>query len=194
MMANVDSIDKRRHGISSTYTQMLIVMVVVMIISTCQFCMFHSKSEIRELQGTNNPISISYGYERNSNHEICDNKILLSFNVANFYFSFHMKVTENPENNEIREDTSENNANSTMPKVLIYITSHFSTQHKEYIKYCWPLALKNSYLLNSSDIMVYMTPNPGEIDEALQLLNETFKEQNLITHIKPNPVRKLNEQ
>ena len=75
---------------------------------------------------------------------------------------------------------------SKMPKVLIYITTHMSQQHKEHLKHCWPLALKNSYLLNSSDIKVFMSPDPVQVGESIQLLKETFKGQNLSYHLHIN--------
>jgi len=76
--------------------------------------------------------------------------------------------------------------NAKMPKVLIYITTHMSQQHKEHLKHCWPLALKNSHLLSSSDIKVFLTPNPTEVDESIQLLENTFPNQNLSYHVSTN--------
>lgn len=73
-----------------------------------------------------------------------------------------------------------------IPKVLIYIATHMPSQHKEYLKHCWPLALKNSYLLNTSDVAVYLTPEEEEIDESVQILKETFKKQNLTYYINKN--------
>jgi len=75
---------------------------------------------------------------------------------------------------------------SEIPKTLIYITTHMSQHHKDFLKYCWPLSISNSKLLSSADIMVYLTPNPGEEDESIQILNETFKGNNLSYYIKEN--------
>lgn len=75
---------------------------------------------------------------------------------------------------------------SKMPNVLIYITTHMSQQHKDFLKHCWPLALKNSQLLNSSDIKVFMTPEPTQVHESIELLQDTFKEQNFTYHINLN--------
>ena len=75
---------------------------------------------------------------------------------------------------------------SKMPKVLIYITTHMSDQHKEHFKHCWPLALKNSYLLNSSDIKVYMTPKYDKVRESIQIINETFKGMDFTYHLVHN--------
>merc|ERR1712151_73333 len=73
-----------------------------------------------------------------------------------------------------------------MPKVLIYITTHMSNQHKDYLKYCWPPALKNSLLLNSSDIKAYVTPESADVNESIQLLKDTFQGQNFTYHIQNN--------
>ena len=45
-------------------------------------------------------------------------------------------------------------------------------QHKEYLKHCWPLALKHSTLLNTSSIKVFLTPAKEEIDESIQILQK----------------------
>ncbi len=71
------------------------------------------------------------------------------------------------------------------PKVLIYITTHMSELHEWYLKYCWPLALQHSKLLNSSDIAVFLTPPENEREKAKQILNETFKDQSLAYHDHP---------
>lgn len=72
-----------------------------------------------------------------------------------------------------------------MPKVLIYITTQMSTQHKEFLKHCWPLALKNSHLLNSSDVKIYITPITS-VRGVIPMLKETFKGQKLTYHIHEN--------
>jgi len=72
------------------------------------------------------------------------------------------------------------------PKILIYITSHMSINHKGHLKHCWPLALQNSHLLNSSDVKVYMTPEKDDIDESVQLIKDTFKNQNLTYYVTSN--------
>lgn len=74
----------------------------------------------------------------------------------------------------------------SLPKILIYITTHMSNSHKEFLKYCWPQALKNSRLLNSSDISVHMTPEPEDVTESVQIIKNTFKNQNLSYHVVNN--------
>ena len=58
-----------------------------------------------------------------------------------------------------------------------------SQQQKEHFKHCWPLVLKNSYLLHSSDIKVILTPNPDHVEGSIRLLNETFKGMDLTYHL-----------
>jgi len=91
------------------------------------------------------------------------------------------------ESDSERSNINAADTNVKTPKVLIYITTHMSPQHKEHLKHCWPLALKNSQLLNSSDIKVYLTPeSPVGVGESIQLLKDTFKGQNFTYHIHPN--------
>jgi len=82
-------------------------------------------------------------------------------------------------NNETKKDK---------PKILIYIATHMSTAHKAHFKHCWPLALKNSHLLNSSDVKLFITPGTKEVNESIALLNETFHDMvsNVSYHIDIN--------
>ena len=72
---------------------------------------------------------------------------------------------------EINTDIDE----SKIPKTLMYITTHMTQQHIDFLKYCWPLALQNSKLLSSADVMVYLSPNPDKVDESIELLKDVFK-------------------
>jgi len=108
--------------------------------------------------------------------------LIVSFILVHFQHNqtIHIRHLQDSSNNNVAD------SNSKMPKVLIYITTHMSQQHKEHLKHCWPLALKNSQLLNNSDIKVYLTPNPTEVNESIQLLKDTFPTQNLSYHINVN--------
>jgi len=77
-------------------------------------------------------------------------------------------------------------AKNYIPKTLIYITTHMSEDHKQMFKNCWPLALKNSRLLNSSNIMIYMTPKANEVKESIHLIKKTFKNHNFNIYISVN--------
>jgi len=83
-------------------------------------------------------------------------------------------------------NTNNNTSNKKLPKVLIYITTHMPQKHKEHFQYCWPLALKNSKLLNSSDIKIFMTPKIKEVNECINIINTTFNGMNLTYHIQHN--------
>lgn len=43
------------------------------------------------------------------------------------------------------------------PKVLIFITTHFSTSHIEFFQRCWPYSIAKSPLLQNSDFFVFST-------------------------------------
>lgn len=92
-------------------------------------------------------------------------------------------------------DTSTRDASSkSLPKnnakILIYITTHMSNQHKAFFKHCWPLALEHSHLLSSSDVNIFMTPeNPSaeNMEESMELLHNVFGQQNnLKVNVKTN--------
>ncbi len=64
-------------------------------------------------------------------------------------------------------------------KVLLYITTHMSAQHIWYLKTCWPRALRNSKLLNTTDVKVYLTPPEDKRNEAKSIFNKTFQNQSI---------------
>ena len=68
-------------------------------------------------------------------------------------------------------------------KVLVFMTTHMSSQHEMYLRSCWPEALKNSKLLQSSDIAVYLNPPFQQRQSSMQLLKNTFAHQNLTIHL-----------
>ena len=71
-------------------------------------------------------------------------------------------------------------------KVLLYITTHMSELHSWYLKTCWPLALNHSFLLNSSDVAIYLNPKEEQRKEATDMLRDAFHNQNLTIHIHGN--------
>ena len=71
-------------------------------------------------------------------------------------------------------------------KVLVFMTTHMSSQHEMYLRSCWPRALKNSKLLQSSDIAVYLNPPFQQRQTSMQLLKNTFAHQNLTIHLYNN--------
>jgi hypothetical protein len=47
------------------------------------------------------------------------------------------------------------------PRILIYITSHMSASHEEFLHRCWPYVLSNSKLVQMADIKVFLN---GEVE------------------------------
>lgn len=80
------------------------------------------------------------------------------------------------------EESSQSSTKSNLTS-MIYITTHFSDQHKFYLTKCWPLALQHVPLLANSDIVVYLNPSRTEtVPIAMDLLSQTFANQNLTVH------------
>jgi len=78
---------------------------------------------------------------------------------------------------------------SRSSKNLVYLTTHLSSYHAKFLKFCWPAALQNSQLLNSSDIMVFATIDTKNISNAIEgidLLKTTFINQNLTIQLFEN--------
>jgi hypothetical protein len=58
---------------------------------------------------------------------------------------------------------------SSLPRILLYITTHFSTSQMDFLRVCWPFAISKSILLQTADIAVFST---GATNYTL--LRETF--------------------
>lgn len=69
--------------------------------------------------------------------------------------------------------------------VLIYITTHLSASHLEYLKYCWPLVLNTSSLVRSADVMLFISSN--ENSSTMDLVRSVFKNNTLLVKIYQNP-------
>mmetsp|Transcript_31132 Transcript_31132/g.65672 ORF Transcript_31132/g.65672 Transcript_31132/m.65672 type:complete len:365 (-) Transcript_31132:87-1181(-) len=82
-----------------------------------------------------------------------------------------------------RLNTTQTN-NDNYGRVLLYVTSHMSRQHKMFLKYCWPNILARSALLQEADVAVYLNPGEGERKEAMDILNNTFADQNLKVYLR----------
>jgi len=68
-------------------------------------------------------------------------------------------------------------------KILVFMTTHMSSQHEGYLLSCWPQALQKSKLLSSSDIAVYLNPPFSQRQSSIQILQQTFQHQNLTIHL-----------
>lgn len=68
------------------------------------------------------------------------------------------------------------NNNKTLSfKVLIYMTTHLSIQHLDFLRYCWPLVVERSQLLQQSNITVFVATNESSLKkEAENLLLRAY--------------------
>ncbi len=69
-------------------------------------------------------------------------------------------------------------------KILLYITTHMPEMHTWFLKTCWPKAMENSFILNSTDVAVYLNTEEDKRIEAMELLQNTFSGQNLVIHVR----------
>ena len=99
---------------------------------------------------------------------------------------FRFPPIDDDDDTDRNTNTSTGNTNkATMGdlKILVFMTTHMSSQHEWYLRSCWPQALQNSKLLNSSDIAVYLNPPLPRRKSSIQILQQTFKHQNLTVHL-----------
>jgi hypothetical protein len=69
-------------------------------------------------------------------------------------------------------------------RVLIFLTTHFSRPHREFLQRCWPHSIANSQLLQKSDIFVFST---GRYSRTKSLLENVFASNRLTIHQEMNP-------
>ena len=72
-------------------------------------------------------------------------------------------------------------------RVLLFVTTHMSALHTWFLKSCWPTLLRNSLLLDTADVAVYLNSDQEGREEDMKLLQKTFKHQNLSIHVRDNP-------
>ena len=99
--------------------------------------------------------------------------------------------TEHPTSNVVPirsyHDPNKQSNTSGGLKVMMFVTTHISSEHIWHLKSCWPPALQNSVLLNTADAVVYLNPKEEERKEAMDILHHTFRDQNLTIHVRDNP-------
>ena len=88
-------------------------------------------------------------------------------------------------------------AKDGFPRILLYITTHVSDQHLEFLKRCWPYILHNTKLVAMSDIFIFSTGNPDASEYILSMIREvvvpadhkyysTYKRHRNITLVQAN--------
>jgi hypothetical protein len=53
------------------------------------------------------------------------------------------------------------------PRILLYITTHMSEQHEDFLQRCWPYTIANSKLVQMADIAVFLNTERQEADVIL---------------------------
>jgi hypothetical protein len=96
-------------------------------------------------------------------------------------FSLETTLTTNTLSNKVLSE--ERIDRGVFPKVLIFITSHFSASHITFFQRCWPYSIAKSLLLQSSDILVFSN---GATNRSL--LQRLFAHNRLEIHeVNENP-------
>lgn len=67
-------------------------------------------------------------------------------------------------------------------KILLYITTHMSKAHMWFFQNCWPVAMRNSFLLNTSDVTIYLNRGEKNKTTSIKLLQNVFNGRNFTIH------------
>lgn len=103
----------------------------------------------------------------------------ISSTILYFLTYYSPKINE-LSNNDLDKVVSDEQRNSLkQQRVLLFITTHMSDQHWWYLSVCWPQLLMSSTLLAEADKLVYLTTDKLNKDRAMEVLSDTFRNQNL---------------
>jgi len=72
--------------------------------------------------------------------------------------------------------------NASLPRILLFITTHFSNLHIDFFRECWPSSIAKSILLQTADVAVFSTGPTN-----FSLLQATFPTQNVSVYERSNP-------
>jgi hypothetical protein len=70
-------------------------------------------------------------------------------------------------------------------RILIYITTHLSASHINYLQTCWPTLLAQSQLFARADFLVYITEARRPLNTTL--IKSVFFNRNVSVQVRPNP-------
>jgi len=90
---------------------------------------------------------------------------------------------ELPQHHRTPRSHHHNNSSRT----LIYITTHLSTQHYTFLKYCWPGLLQSLPLFQRSEFMMFVTPKHEQDKIDMELVESIFARTGIAVHVRRNP-------
>ena len=113
--------------------------------------------------------------------------VLHNGNILRITIEDHKRIAGNAFKSSINDTDFGIKAAKSL-KVMLYVTTHMSSQHIWYLKSCWIPALQNSLLLRSSDVVVHLNPSNNTVrEEGKKLLKATFQNQTITIHDRSNP-------
>lgn len=71
-------------------------------------------------------------------------------------------------------------------KVLIYITTHFSSTHAQFLRHCWPTLLSRSRLYRTSELVMFVTLAEGA-EFNTTFIKTVFGDVDITVHVRSNP-------
>jgi hypothetical protein len=89
------------------------------------------------------------------------------------------------------DSTSIDGSSTRRQKILLFITTIFSEQHKRYFACCWPKLMKQSKLLPHVHVMVF-TNNSTEIPEAVLEMVQSIFRNNPTYNVQYAPIEEVN--
>lgn len=76
-------------------------------------------------------------------------------------------------------------APATPKRTLIYMSTHLSSEHVQFLQHCWPHVVATSSLVRNADVLVFIT---GQAQPKItEMLSSIFKSLNVTIKVFPNP-------
>lgn len=86
------------------------------------------------------------------------------------HFNLSGEVASPPNNEEYST-----NEQPDYPRILLYITSHLSSSHEEFLHRCWPYVLSNSKLVQMADVKVFLNGDVQHQSEDAEVFQYVFR-------------------
>lgn len=105
--------------------------------------------------------------------------VLATFNQQVGHLSLRSNCAEpaSPSTNSHLKDETEITTQRDHPLILLYITTHLSESHEEFLHRCWPYVLSNSKLVQMADVKVFLTGDVARQKADAEIFRYVFREK-----------------
>lgn len=105
--------------------------------------------------------------------------VLATFNQQVGHLSLQSNCEEHAavKMNSQSDDDKEITTYYDQPRILLYVTTHLSQSHEEFLHLCWPYVLSNSKLVQMADVKVFLTGNSERQEADAEIFRYVFREK-----------------